>query len=281
MITIPFHDQMLSAVLVDNIPHVAMKPICENIGINWDAQKKRINRHHILSRGKVMMTSPSKGGLQEMIMLPLKMLNGWLFGIDVNRVKPEIKEKLIQYQEECFDVLADHFIPKRNALVELPTLTPAQKNHIQKEVKRLVANQIGTTYTGMWSSIKNEFKVGTYKEIPAEQYPDVCEFLKCEPLEGEILPPEKNESYNYPIATIKEMKTNGGNAVCAYHLLTTEEEKRPLSNLLNELKDSGHDIGGASMEYSMLRQILTAHSESTEHIRRIAFETSLVGVLQG
>ena len=46
---------------------------------------------------------------REMVMLPIEYLNGWLFGIDPNRVKPELKDKIIAYQRECYFVLADHF----------------------------------------------------------------------------------------------------------------------------------------------------------------------------
>ena len=42
------------------------------------------------------------------------MLNGWLFGVDANRVKDEIRPKLIRYQEECFDVLHQHFMGNRS-----------------------------------------------------------------------------------------------------------------------------------------------------------------------
>ncbi|MBV5298115.1 MAG: hypothetical protein JZU64_08260, partial [Rhodoferax sp.] len=46
-------------------------------------------------------------------MLPLDKLNGWLFGVSVGRVKPELRARLTQYQAECFDVLASHFgVPK-------------------------------------------------------------------------------------------------------------------------------------------------------------------------
>lgn len=76
--SIQFHDQTIQVLQHEGKPYVAMKPICENIGLNWDSQKKRINRNEALSQGKVMMTLPSKGGDQEMIALPLGMLNGWL-----------------------------------------------------------------------------------------------------------------------------------------------------------------------------------------------------------
>ena len=38
------------------------------------------------------------------------MINGWLFGINANRVKEELRERLIQYQRECYRVLADAFV---------------------------------------------------------------------------------------------------------------------------------------------------------------------------
>lgn len=108
-ITVSFHNQTITAFMHHEMPVIAMKPIVENMGLDWDAQKKKINRHPIMSEGKVMMTLPSNGGDQQMICLPLDMLNGWLFGIDANRVKPEIKDRVIAYQRECFKVLADHF----------------------------------------------------------------------------------------------------------------------------------------------------------------------------
>lgn len=47
-----------------------------------------------------------------MICLPLEFLNGFLFGISATRVKEEIRDKLIQYQRECYLVLADTFLQR-------------------------------------------------------------------------------------------------------------------------------------------------------------------------
>lgn len=70
---------------------------------------------YILGRGGQVTNSTASmtkvvaedGKLREMLMLPLKMINDWLFLIDSNRVNPEVKQKVIEYQEECFDVLAN------------------------------------------------------------------------------------------------------------------------------------------------------------------------------
>jgi hypothetical protein len=45
-----------------------------------------------------------------MLCLPLKFIPGWLFGINANRVKPELRENIIRYQRECYDVLAEAFV---------------------------------------------------------------------------------------------------------------------------------------------------------------------------
>ena len=49
------------------------------------------------------------GGSQIMLCLPLDFLNGWLFGVIANRVKPELRERVIQYQRECYRILAQAF----------------------------------------------------------------------------------------------------------------------------------------------------------------------------
>jgi len=41
----------------------------------------------------------SDGKNYDMITLPSEYLNGWLFGIDHSRVKPEIQEQLISYKK--------------------------------------------------------------------------------------------------------------------------------------------------------------------------------------
>lgn len=109
--SITFHNQEIQVLNHDGKPYVAMRSIVENIGLDWASQYRRIKSNEVLHKGIVMMTTPSKGGIQEILCLPLGYLNGWLFGIEINRVKPEIREVLKLYQLECFDVLYRHFMP--------------------------------------------------------------------------------------------------------------------------------------------------------------------------
>ena len=118
VVTVDFYGNSIVAVLKEGVPYVAMKPICENIGLDWKSQHRRIQGSPVLSEGVVIMTIPSEGGYQDTLCLPLEMLNGWLFGIDVNRVKPELKDKLVRYQKECYSILFKHFFrPEQTAPV--------------------------------------------------------------------------------------------------------------------------------------------------------------------
>ncbi len=75
-------------------------------------QRLTAQRDAVLSKGMCVIHIPSPGGPQETICLPLKYLNGWLFKISTRRVKnPEARAKLIRYQEECYEVLYEHFNP--------------------------------------------------------------------------------------------------------------------------------------------------------------------------
>jgi hypothetical protein len=45
----------------------------------------------------------------KMVCLPLKFVFGWLFSINENRVKPEVKEHVLKYKIECYNALFNHF----------------------------------------------------------------------------------------------------------------------------------------------------------------------------
>jgi hypothetical protein len=131
--TVEFYGDEITAVLAEvngrRQVYVPIKPICDFMGINWDSQRQRIQRDPVLSEvveGAVITTAPSSdgrgGGPQEMTCLPLDYINGFLFGITAARVKEDIRERLIRYQRECYQVLADAFLA-RPFTAETSTMT--------------------------------------------------------------------------------------------------------------------------------------------------------------
>ena len=102
-ITVPFHGDNLLLVPFNGEPYVPMKPVVEGMGLVWAAQFVKIKSK--FAKGVSEIEIPSAGGTQLMTCLPLRKLPAWLYSVQPNKVAPEIKDKVIQYQEECDEVL--------------------------------------------------------------------------------------------------------------------------------------------------------------------------------
>jgi len=102
--TVKFHDDVID--IVDNT--VSIKNLCKNIGIkDFQAQQARIKADE--SYQAEFKEIEINGIIQKVLCIPYDKVNGWLFSISVNRVKPEVRQKLIEYKKECFDVLNNYF----------------------------------------------------------------------------------------------------------------------------------------------------------------------------
>lgn len=104
-----FNDQVIVAIEHEGQQYVAMRNIVENLGLAWQSQYAKLKNHPILSEGVTMIMTPSQGGIQETLCLKLNLLNGWLLSIDPRKVREALRERLIRYQSECFDVLYRYF----------------------------------------------------------------------------------------------------------------------------------------------------------------------------
>lgn len=151
---VAFYEDTVTAVLIRKDGRqeifVPIRPICEYLGVDWSAQYRRINRDAVLAesvQGVAVTTTPSAdgrgGGLQEMLCLPLKFLPGWLFGINAARVKLELQEKIVRYQRECYDVLAEAFAEGRL------TADPAFDNLLSSDTPAAQAYKIATAIMKM------------------------------------------------------------------------------------------------------------------------------------
>ena len=116
---VKFYGDELTAVRVDleghSFVYIPVRPVCDYLGVDWSSQRQRINRDPVLSRELkpcvvVTTTQGQPDQRREMLCLPLDMVNGWLFGINANRVKEELRERVIRYQQECYRVLANAFV---------------------------------------------------------------------------------------------------------------------------------------------------------------------------
>ena len=154
--TINFNNQQLLTVEKDGIKYVAVKPICENLGLDWDSQRTKIKNNHILNEGAVIITFPSEGGPQQTTCLPIDMINGWLFTINPNRVSEEIRPVVLYYQKECYRALFEFWNKtKKKSHLEATMEVIAELIEQEKRIASIESEQ---------TEIKQEFK-----EIKAKQ----------------------------------------------------------------------------------------------------------------
>lgn len=181
--TVSFNNQSLITIEQNGSHYVAMKPICENIGLSWEPQLLRIKRDNVLSSTMIVMIIVAEDGKKrEMICLPIEYLNGWLFGIDINRCKPEIRDTLIKYKKECYQALHDYWF---NGKAERKT-TVDDRTGLRNAVNMLVSRK-GLIYSDAYHLIHQRFNVESIEDLTLEQLPEAVEYVHKIILEGELI----------------------------------------------------------------------------------------------
>ena len=105
---VPFHGTTITALRDGEDVRVAVRPICDSLGIDHSAQLKRLKRQPWA--GVVMMATPSPGGTQEAAFVDRRTFTMWLATIDTSRIKnDQARELLVAYQREAVDALDRYF----------------------------------------------------------------------------------------------------------------------------------------------------------------------------
>lgn len=203
---VPFNGQQIITAMAAGVAYVAMKPIVENLGMSWTTQYRKLmaaakksNHIHMNTvdkdRDAHMSTPskfgccdiaiPSKGGIQKMLCIPLKKLNGWLFSINPEKVRADIRDKLIQYQEECFTVLHDYWTKGKAENARKKTSVD-DRTPLRDAVNMLVSKK-HLMYPEAYAMIHQRFNVESIEELDSSQIPQAVEYIHRVVLEGEFI----------------------------------------------------------------------------------------------
>ncbi|MDH4319886.1 MAG: phage antirepressor N-terminal domain-containing protein [Desulfobulbaceae bacterium] len=109
---VPFHGDTIFAVDHNGEPFAPVRPIIENMGLNWASQYVKLQNNND-RWGVVIITTPSAGGIQETICIPIRKVAGFLATINHKKVRPELREKILSYQNECDDALWQYWTTGR------------------------------------------------------------------------------------------------------------------------------------------------------------------------
>lgn len=208
-ITVPFHGADLYVVEHGGQPFTPMKPIVEGMGLAWQPQHRKLAANQ--SRwGITELVIPSAGGAQAMTCAPLRKLPGWMSSVEVGKVKhPDVRARVIQYQNECDDVLWQYWnegiAVNPRALYSVgpnDVLTGEEAEALRlmltTAVDRLPKHRRAAAMVKGWSKLKAHFHV-SYRQIPRSEFTEALSVLARHTADWEVVdePP--------PAGTVNEL----------------------------------------------------------------------------
>lgn len=265
--TVRFNNSPITTVKQDETEYVAMKPIAEGMGLSWPQQLVKLNKQRE-KLGCCVIAIPSNGGQQETVCIPLRKLNGWLFTINPNKVRADIRERVIQYQEECFEVLYVHWHAPAPPARVVPPLTAAQLGQIRRAVYDRAARHPQNPRSfevKLYREIARRYHVSTYKTLPSTLAADILEFIRTFPDETYLPISEAHgrRRYDAPLRElftadswrqIEWMKPNS--VTVTARTLLNRHGAGPVAELLKRLRADGYDVSAGEAEISALYAIV-------------------------
>lgn len=274
-INVPFHGASLYVVDFNGEPYTPMKPIVEGMGMAWQTQHRKLTER--FSKGITEMVIPSAGGSQSMTCLALRKLNGWLQTINPNKVKPEIRDTVIQYQEECDDVLYQYWTKgevvnprKKNRQSSATQLTP-----LRQTAERLIATGLGKIYPDIWKLVHEKFDIEHIHQLQPVQIGEAVEYLTA--LEGEYLAKAGKQMslpISYPMAYYEKYRWMVGDDALsapwrypAKMLTPNGDFPNPLGHMLGEMRQMGYEVEAALFQLLSLQHHLETLRQKIDRIQ--------------
>ena len=182
---VTFHGDTIFCIDYQNQPFTPMKPIVQNMGLDWASQSVKLNANKE-RWGVVMIATPSEGGEQKMLSMPVRKLPAWLNSINPKKVKPELRERIELYQAECDDALWSYWMlghaerPQSRPAADGP-LSPA----LRAELKAIVDAKLSTApaevqgraRAEIWTRFNRHFKIAEYAQLPASRMAEARDYL--------------------------------------------------------------------------------------------------------
>lgn len=107
-IPVPGTDAPIMAALIDNRPMVALRPMCEALGIDADSQLQKLKTRSWATTALSPVVA-ADGRTRDMVMIDRRTMTMWLATLNENRVRTEVRPVLVALQAEAADALDAYF----------------------------------------------------------------------------------------------------------------------------------------------------------------------------
>lgn len=288
---IPFRQKELLLVDCAGQPFVPMKPIVQGMGLDWKSQHAKLSAGRFSSTMVEITTVALDGKQREMTCLPLRKLTGWLMSIHPNKVRPELREGIIAYQNECDDVLWSYWnngmavrTHDRNAVTVIAELVGVTeltvlKGLVYDKAKAVPKDKRISFIHTMHNRLHTRFNVPRVELIPAQQFEAACNFVAAYALEGEWIEAEKPAqpgrlNIHYPIDFLASRRPemiyprNKDSDFLDMQLSDLGGSKQsPCELILAELNKAGYNIDAAWWEVRTYRNKVESLGRALECVK--------------
>lgn len=175
---VAFHGDTIYCISYQNQPYTAMKPIVENMGLAWQTQARKLTS--CKERwGVTIMVIPSTSGEQNTLCMPVRKLPAYLASINPNKVRPELREKIIRYQNECDDVLWNYWTKERAGknFALSPDLRSELKSLVDAKLSTCPAHLQGKARSELWTRFNRHFRIAEYAQLPPEKMAEARDYI--------------------------------------------------------------------------------------------------------
>ncbi|WP_438374066.1 phage antirepressor N-terminal domain-containing protein [Escherichia coli] len=258
---VPFNGQQIITAMAAGVAYVAMKPIVENLGMSWGTQQQKLMKQLDKFNCIHMNMVAADGRLRKLLCLPLKKLNGWLFSINPEKVRADIRDKLIQYQEECFTVLHDYWTKGKAENARKKTSVD-DRTPLRDAVNMLVSKK-HLMYPEAYAMIHQRFNVESIEELDASQIPQAVEYIHRVVLEGEFIGKQEKKANEFSAKEANSLVWlwDYANRSQALFRELYPALKQIQSNYSGRCYDYGHEF---SYVIGMARDVLINHTRDVD-----------------
>lgn len=105
-VNIPYKNSTLITWLneQDGKTWIAVKPLCERLGIEWAAQRIKLRADPRFNCVDIDMVAED-GKQRTMVALQVEQVYGWLYTINPNKISPESYREILDFQNYCTQVI--------------------------------------------------------------------------------------------------------------------------------------------------------------------------------
>ena len=138
---VTFHGDTIFCLDYQNQPYTPMRPIVENMGLDWSAQAAKFRANKERWTVVIITTVAQDGSEREMLCMPVRKLPSYLNSINPRKVAPELRAKIELYQAESDDALWDYWMHGR---AERPAAAAGAPAPVSQRLLLPTAPQLGS-----------------------------------------------------------------------------------------------------------------------------------------